>query len=297
MQSRKQQLPSPKPSAQQRRKKAKKALKSAAHAEKSVGKHVDGMDKAIGASKSVGQPTAGEQDAAAKTSTAKAAARKHGSSAGLYAKAKKIAASVVDPAKRSIAEALVVKARAALSKASAAHSDAKKAAHHSASKSPSKSKAAHDHAKIKRETMIQYKLGKREAMTKAVARDIAVLVKLKTADAAQAAIDMKNLASDLKKTPKIDLDAKQRAQQLFAEASAAQKDAEKSAARARKAEILALEKANTAKLKQEALDLLKKAEDEQKEDSEEIKKEYQAAATASAKAKATAPNKTKAKKA
>merc|ERR1712166_1350297 len=142
---------------------------------------------------------------------------------GLMGKAKKIAASIKDPKKKQLANQLVVKARAALTRAASAHSDAKNAAHKSAGKSPSKAKAAHDHAKIKKETEIQYKLGQLEAVVKAVARDMAVVVKLKTADAAQAAADMKQLSVDLKKTPKEDVTAKQKAKLLLAQAKAAQK--------------------------------------------------------------------------
>merc|ERR1711957_458046 len=134
-----------------------------------------------------------------------------------------------DPKKKQLANQLVVKARVAMMKAASAHSDAKTAAHKSAGKNPSKAKMAHDHAKIKKETEIQYKLGQLEAVVKAVARDMAVVVKLKTADAAQAAADMKQLSVDLKKTPKEDVTAKQKAQELMEEAKACQKRAAKAA--------------------------------------------------------------------
>merc|ERR1740130_1517056 len=245
------------------KKTAKKALNTAKSAEKAVSKHVAGVDKAIGASGQTGNPTAGEQDTATKTDAAKVAARKHGHAAGLASKAKKIAATIKDPKKKQLANQLVVKARAAMIKAGSAHSDAKNAAHKSAGKNPSKAKAAHDHAKIKKETEIQYKLGQLEAVVKAVARDMAVVVKLKTADAAQAAADMKQLSVDLKKTPKEDVTAKQKAKLLLAQAKAAQKLAVKASSKARKAEMLAMSHATTAQMKTSALDLMKKTEDEE----------------------------------
>merc|ERR1711957_528953 len=259
------------------KKTAKKALHKAKSAETACSKHVAGVDKAIAASGQTGNPTAGEQDTATKTDAAKVAARRHGHAAALHAKAKKIAATINDPKKKQLANQLVVKARAAETKAASAHSDAKNAAHKSAGKNPSKAKAAHDHAKIKKETEIQYKLGKLMALLKAVARDMAEVVKLKTADAAQAAIDMKQLSVDLKKTPKEDVTAKQKAQELMVEARAAEKRAEAAADQARNAEIRAMREATNSHMKTDALDIMKKTEDEEVADYKALEKEIAAA--------------------
>jgi len=252
---------------------SKKALKKATLAEKRISAHVAKVDTAIGKSGENANPTAGEQDTEAKTTAAKGTARKYGASVTLLEKALKIAKSLVNTIKRALAESLVVKARAAKTKAAAEHGDATKAAHKAASKHPDKAKAAHDNAKIKRETEIQYKLGALEASEKAVQRDMSVVVKLKTASAAQAAIDMKQLASDLKKTPKLKVSEEQKAKLLVTQAKAAQKAAEKCADKAIKAEHRALNMASSTHLKTEALDLMKKTEEEEEEDVKEIRKQ------------------------
>merc|ERR1711957_591975 len=132
-------------------------------------------------------------------------------------------------------------------------------------------------AKIKKETEIQYKLGQLVALLKAVARDVAVVLKLKTADAAQAAIDMKQLSVDLKKTPKEDVTAKQKAQELMVEARAAEKRAEAAADQARNAEIRAMREATNSHMKTDALDIMKKTEDEEVADYTALGKEIAAA--------------------
>merc|ERR1719162_2559835 len=184
------------------KKKAKKALGKAKAADKKCSKHSDKVDKAIKATAHATDKTPEEKKSGAKIVQAKATARKVGKAEVLHEKAKEIAQTTKSPTKKAVATSLVNQARAAVSKAKSNHEGALKAAGKAASKC-APAKAAHDKKKLKKETELEYKLGRLTASCAAVGKDISVVVKLKTADAAQALIDMGKLKADLAKTPKL----------------------------------------------------------------------------------------------
>merc|ERR1711957_266845 len=121
-----------------------------------------------------------------------------------------------------------------------------KAALSAASKAAAKctpAKAAHDKKKLKKETELEYDLGRLTASAAAVGKDISVVIKLKTADAAQALIDMGKLKADLAKTPKLHISDGD----LLRQAKRDQKKAEKLALRAHSDEKKAQEGQNTCR--------------------------------------------------
>merc|ERR1711957_563741 len=129
-------------------------------------------------------------------------------------------------------------------------------------------KAAHDKKKLKKETELEYKLGRLTASCAAVGKDISVVVKLKTADAAQALIDMGQLKADLAKTPKLHISDKA----LLRQAKRDQKKAEKLAVKAHKDEKKAVSKAKTPAEKKKALGLLKRGRKAAKHAAHALKK-------------------------
>ena len=124
-----------------------------------------------------------------------------------------------------------------MSKAKSNHADALKTAGKAASKC-APAKAAHDKKKLKKETELEYQLGRLTASAAAVGKDISVVVKLKTADAAQALIDMGKLKADLAKTPKLHISDGD----LLRQAKRDQKKAEKLSVKAHKDEKKAVAK-------------------------------------------------------
>merc|ERR1711957_809106 len=152
-----------------------------------------------------------------------------------------------------VATALVNQAHAAVSKAKSNHKAALSAASKAAAKC-TPAKAAHDKKKLKKETELEYDLGRLAASAAAVGKDISVVIKLKTADAAQALIDMGKLKADLAKTPKLHISDGD----LLRQAKRDQKKAEKLAVRAHKDEKKAVKKAKTPAEKKKALALLKR---------------------------------------
>ena len=129
-------------------------------------------------------------------------------------------------------------------------------------------KAAHDKKKLKKETALEYDLGRLTASAAAVGKDISVVVKLKTADAAQALIDMGKLKADLAKTPKLHISDKA----LLRQAKRDQKKAEKLAVKAHKDEKKAVKKAKTPAEKKKALALLKRGRKAAKHAAHALKK-------------------------
>merc|ERR1712160_76284 len=102
------------------------------------------------------------------------------------------------------------------------------------------------------ETELEYDLGRLTASAAAVGKDISVVIKLKTADAAQALIDMGKLKADLAKTPKLHISDGD----LLRQAKRDQKKAEKLALRAHSDEKKAVKKAKTPAEKKKAMHLL-----------------------------------------
>jgi len=249
------------------KKKAKKALGKAKAADKKCSKHSDKVDKAIKATAHATDKTPEEKKSGAQIVKAKATARKVGKAEVLHEKAKEIAQTTKSPTKKAVATSLVNQARAAVSKAKSNHEGALKAAGKAASKC-APAKAAHDKKKLKKETELEYKLGRLTASCAAVGKDISVVVKLKTADAAQALIDMGKLKADLAKTPKLHIsDAA-----LLRQAKRDQKKAEKLAVRAHKDEKKAVKKAKTPAEKKKALGLLKRGRKAAKHAAHALKK-------------------------
>merc|ERR1711957_895753 len=208
-----------------------------------------------------------EEKSGAAIVKAKATARKVGKAEILHEKAKEIAATTKDPKKKAVATALVNQAHAAVSKAKSNHGDALKAAGKAASKL-APAKAAHDKKKLKKETELEYDLGRLTAAAAAVGKDISVVIKLKTADAAQALIDMGKLKADLAKTPKLHISDKA----LLRQAKRDQKKAEKLAVKAHKDEKKAVAKAKTPAEKKKALGLLKRGRKAAKHAAHSLKK-------------------------
>merc|ERR1711957_839695 len=260
------------------KKKAKQALGKAKAADKKASKHSDKVDKAIKATAYATDKTPEEKKSGAQIVKAKGTARKVGKAEVLHEKAKEIAATTKDPKKKAVATALVNQAHAAVSKAKSNHGDALKTAGKAASKCPA-AKAAHDKKKLKKETALEYDLGRLTASAAAVGKDISVVVKLKTADAAQALIDMGKLKADLAKTPKLHISDKA----LLRQAKRDQKKAEKLAVKAHKDEKKAVAKAKTPAEKKEALGLLKRGRKAAKHAAKALKKNIYKAKKAAAK--------------
>merc|ERR1711957_293145 len=230
-------------------------------------KHSDKVDKAIKATAHATDKKPEEVKSGAQIVKAKGTARKVGKAVILHEKAKEIAATTKDPKKKAVATALVNQAHAAVSKAKSNHKATLSAASKAASKC-APAKAAHDKKKLKKETELEYDLGRLTASAAAVGKDISVVIKLKTADAAQALIDMGKLKADLAKTPKLHIsDAA-----LLRQAKRDQKKAEKLAVRAHKDEKKAVKNAKTPAEKKKALGLLKRGRKAAKHAAKSLKK-------------------------